>query len=110
GRVDHRAEVDRLDPRAERAAGHDAVIQLLDRRLGGQALLAARSDESHDGNLLGESGLRWKRPVAPGAQTVRLSGAGPVGACLAVRTPRPLPFTRSTVVHVLSCPPTWPHR
>src|SRR4029450_11651845 len=37
------------------------------------------------------SAVHW-RDIATSAQTERRSGAGPVGACLAVRTHRPLCF------------------
>jgi hypothetical protein len=53
-------------------------------------------------DLLGETGLRYNdKAILPGAQTERRGGAGPVGACLAVRTPPAASFDeRSTLAEL----------
>ena len=53
--------------------------------------MAERRFRSQLGNdMIGsrfQVGLRWNGGTSPGAQTERRGGAGPAGACLAVRTP-----------------------
>ena len=58
------------------------------RRAAGAERFEFRSQEENNMMfLLSRAGLRYNEKVIAPAQTDRWSGAGPAGACLAVRTP-----------------------